>query len=67
MDELCAQLDISRNYCLNCGSWKTLPLSKLRQSVLGKESNIYHNNYYRPAHVYTMYDVYAFVFASCEV
>ena len=28
VDQLCSQLEISRNYCLNCGSWKTLPLSK---------------------------------------
>ena len=31
MDQLCAHLEISRNYCLNCGSWKTLPLSELPQ------------------------------------
>ena len=39
MDELCAHLDISRSYCLNCGSWKTLPLSKLNVCVdlLGEE------------------------------
>ena len=27
VDELCSRLNISRNYCLNCGSWKTQPLS----------------------------------------
>lgn len=28
VDSLCESLEISRNHCLNCGSWKTAPLSE---------------------------------------
>ncbi len=35
VDSLCGKLEVSRNHCLNCGAWKTAPLSEYKHLSTG--------------------------------
>ena len=52
VDQLCSQLEISRNYCLNCGSWKTLPLSKHSIAGVSQSEHYLYRNHCTYVYVY---------------